>query len=317
MTGVARLRRPALRRLGSAALFVGAASAALALAGPDALMPFRDVAGAAAQVSVAFVIDFGGSGGEVVRCVNVPGSDNGYAALAALTQQEHLAAPVYNASGLLCSINDVPNVTDPSSQCGQIVSGGYAYWSFWLPIHGSPGTWSYATAGAFATVQGGNVYGWRFQNPGKANPSDPPPTAAPDYAAICPNALTSTTVMTTIAPSSQAPTTSAVPTAQAAQPPSSGAGVTSTTSPGDQPSAAGTTPTNSITVPVPVPGAGAGATTTSSPHSKGRTEAPVALTAAAHRPQGGSALPLLAGGLIIAALVGGAMLRWRKRLRTP
>ena len=99
---------PRRRRLTAAALVVGAASAALALAGPDALVPFKDAAGAATEVGVAFVIDFGGSAAPVVGCVKVPPSDNGYQALSAFTTQEHLTAPTYNSTDLLCSINGVP-----------------------------------------------------------------------------------------------------------------------------------------------------------------------------------------------------------------
>ena len=127
------------RRLVRTALFVGAVSAALASGGPDALLPFRDMAGAATEVSVAFVVDFGGSTPPVVRCVRVPSGTNGYQALTIFTQEENEAAPVYNSSGLLCSING-----DPSSGCGLAVSGGYIYWSYW---HGTSGTWQYANRG--------------------------------------------------------------------------------------------------------------------------------------------------------------------------
>src|SRR5664280_2839784 len=193
MIGRSRMGRPSLRRLGSAALFVGAASAALALAGPDALVPFRDVAGAAAEVSVAFVVDFGGTGAPVVACVNVPSGDNGYQALAALAQQEDLAAPTYAASGLLCSINGIP-----TTGCGQQnPDGTYAYWSYWRL--GAGGSWSYGTGRPPDPIPlTGDVEGWRFEAHGSANPNDPPPGAAPDYAAICPDALTSTP--TTAAP---------------------------------------------------------------------------------------------------------------------
>ena len=69
--------RCAIRRLISAALMVAAASAALAGAGPDALMPFRDAAGAATEVSVAFVVDFGDLGAPVVGCTQVPSTEDG------------------------------------------------------------------------------------------------------------------------------------------------------------------------------------------------------------------------------------------------
>ncbi len=98
----------AARKLISGILFVGAASAALAAAGPDALMPFKDAAGAATEVSVAFVVDFGGLGAPVVGCVQVPSTDNGYAALGAFVAQHGDAQPIYNNAGLLCSIDNLP-----------------------------------------------------------------------------------------------------------------------------------------------------------------------------------------------------------------
>ena len=164
-------------RVAATALVVGAGATALSLAGPDALVPFVSVAGAATDVGVAFVLDFGGTVGTVVGCVHVPATDNGYDALAAFTAQEHLAAPTYNSAGLLCSIGGTP-----ASGCGQTVAGGYIYWSYW---HGTSGSWQYASTGAFATVTTGDVEGWRFQDPGTGEPNDPPPRAAPDYTSIC------------------------------------------------------------------------------------------------------------------------------------
>ncbi len=43
----------------------------------------------------------------------------------------------------------------------------------------------------------GEVQGWRFQDPGKANPSDPPPTTPADFAAICSAASSPTTTTPT------------------------------------------------------------------------------------------------------------------------
>ncbi len=173
------MTRPAWR-LRAAALVVGSASAVLASSGPFALLPFGDLARAAAadtSVAVAFVVDFGGGAAPVVGCVKVPSGTNGYQALAAFTAQEQEQAPTYNASQLLCSINAIPG-----SGCGQSVPGGYVYWSYW---QGGSGRWAYANTGAFAAVQPGDVQGWRFENPGQANPTDPPPAASPDYSAIC------------------------------------------------------------------------------------------------------------------------------------
>ena len=218
------------KRVTVGALLLGAAGAALAPAGPDALMPFRDAAAAAAEVSVGFVIDFGKPADVVVGCVKVPEGQDGYQALADFLQQEHESAATYNSSGLLCSIDEVP-----STGCGQVVSGGYIYWSYWL---GTSGTWSYATTGASGAVQNGDVEGWRFEDPGRANPSDPPPGASPDFDAICATPPPTTTT-TAVTPTTAAPTTqpsAAVPGSASPQAPA-----TSVTQPSSSTSRTGAT----------------------------------------------------------------------------
>ncbi len=204
-----RTREPARnrswRRLATGSLCIAAASAALALAGPYALEPFVDAAGAATEVGVAFVLDFGGDRGQVVGCVHVPTSDNRYDALAAFTEQEHLAAPTYNDTGLLCSIGGIP-----VSGCGQQVGNRYIYWSYFTgpTTTDGPGPWSYSSTGAFAQVGactpgpggalvGCDVEGWRFQDPGTGLPNDPAPRTPADYAAICLSSVTTTTAPTT------------------------------------------------------------------------------------------------------------------------
>jgi hypothetical protein len=305
----------------SAALFVAVASAALAAAGPDALVPFKDAAGAATDTAVAFVIDFAGSTKPVVGCVRVPGSDNGYYALAAFLQQEGLTQPVYNDSGLLCSINGVP-----SSGCGQQVGDGqYIYWSYW---HGSTGTWVYASTGAFAAVDSypePDVEGWRFQDPGPDNSNDPPPSVAPSYASICD---TSTSTTTTAPPAPVATTTvtaspgQAGSTPSAAQPPVglSGSTNTSTTAasaghpqgstPATKAGAAGTTsmPTTHSSRP---------STSTSTVTSGQHAEAVKASAADDRQVEGNSAVPLIVGGIVVAALLAVAILRWRRRPGAP
>jgi len=174
-------------RTGRAALIVAAGTAALALAGPMALRPFVDAAGAAGaagDVAVAFVIDFGTGSTPVVGCVKVPASDNRYQALSAFTAHEGMAPPTYASSGLLCSINVVP-----SSGCGQVVSGGYIYWSYFT---GGPNGWVYASTGAFGQVGTDDVEGWRFQDPGTGRPNDPPPRATWHYDSICRSGSTTT-----------------------------------------------------------------------------------------------------------------------------
>ena len=113
-------------------IVMAAAAAALAWAGPDALVPLKDAVAATSQVNVAFVIDFGGSTKVDVGCVKVPSTDNEYQALAAFTQQEDVAPPTYANSGLLCSIGGIP-----PSGCGQADGNGYIYWSYWLGDSGN------------------------------------------------------------------------------------------------------------------------------------------------------------------------------------
>ncbi len=297
------------RRRGAVVLCVGAASAVLAAAGPDALLPFEGLAAAAASeatVSVAFAVDFG-QGEPVVACVKVPNGTSGYGALGAFTAQEQEQSPVYNASGLLCSING-----DPGSGCGQPVNGGYAYWSYWL---GTSGTWQYASTGAFADVQNGDVEGWRFEAQGKANPSDPPPAASPDYAAICGAATTPSTEPTPPATATGPPGPPPTATVGAAAPPAP-----SSTVPGGPRPPASTTPPSTGASATPLPGSAghAGPTTsTTRPGPPGPAQSLRATAAASRRDAGNGALPLAVGAGLVIALVGLALWRWRQRPRAP
>jgi len=321
------------RRLATGSLCLAAASAALALAGPYALKPFADAAGAATEVGVAFVLDFGGDRGQVVGCVHVPASDNRYDALAAFTQQEHLAAPTYNDTGLLCSIGGIP-----VSGCGQPVGNRYIYWSYFTgPINtDGSGPWHYSSTGAQAPVgacapapggglEGCDVEGWRFQDPGTGLPNDPPPRTAADYAAICLSTVTTTTTTTT-PPTPTAPTSPIGGPTTAVAPSSHGTpnGSVATT----------TLPSGSVvttTAPTPAgPGGpqstgaaheatGHASTTTSPPRSGtgGHAEALGSTPAEAHPSGGSGSVPLIVGGVLVAVLAIASVLRWRKRPRTP
>jgi hypothetical protein len=319
----------------AATLVVAGASAALAAAGPDALVPFRDAAGAATDVGVAFVVDFGSSSKPVVGCVKVPTSDNGYQALAAFTTQEGEAGPTFNGSNLLCSIDAIP-----ASGCGQQVSGGYDYWSYWYMTNGS-GAWSYANRGASvsvgAAVGGEDVEGWRYQNPGRANPSDPPPPVAPDYAAICgspvtPSSTTTQAPATTTPPSPGVTVTSVAPSqapftsgGSSSAPPGSGSRPVGSSSGSAGPDARGTATSSTSPGAGPNPGGGG---SPASARSGGRPAPDGAATgqhaealgatggvATGHR--GAGPLPLLVAAGVIAALVAAAVVRWRRRPGTP
>jgi hypothetical protein len=60
----------------------------------------------------------------------------------------------------------------------------YRYWSYWRRAPGASG-WTYSTTGPSYRVPDGAVEGWRFQDYGSANPSDPPPRSAASFAQIC------------------------------------------------------------------------------------------------------------------------------------
>lgn len=304
------------RPLAAAALALGATAAVCAGAGPLALLPFTDLARAAADttVAVAFVVDFSGGAGPVAGCVHVPSGTNGYQALADFTAQEQEQAPTYNSSGLLCSINAVP-----SSGCGDATANGYIYWSYW---HGAAGSWQYAASGAFAAVQPGDVEGWRFENPGKANPSDPPPGAAPDYAALCGSVTAPSPTTSAPAPSGGAGP-SGVPGASshagpAAPGPAAGSpGTAASTAPpsGAAPGSAATrAPTSTSPMPT-VPGAGSAASRSRS-GAASRSQSLRAVDAVT-RPAGDSAVPVALGAGLVALLVGLAVWRWRTRARAP
>ena len=281
-------------------LIVAGCTAALALAGPFALRPFADAAGAAGtagEVSVAFVLDFGGHPDrEVTGCVTVPGSDNGYQALAAFTAQHGLAAPTYNATGLLCSING-----DPVSGCGQGVPGGYIYWSYFT---GSANHWIYASVGASQSVAKYDMQGWRFQDPGTGEPNDPPPHTAPNHDALC----SSTPVTVTVPPG--APATGAAATgkhhghkAPRTKKVKAARGTATTTS------TSTSTSTTSTYPPI---------TTTTLPAISIPPDPETGLASVSkHAPPGAGPDPLIVGGLLVAALAIAAYAMWRRRTRLP
>ncbi len=299
-SGRTRRRLSVRGRLARAALLVAGGTAALSLAGPLALRPFADVAGAAGDVAVGFVLDFGGArSSQVVGCVTVPDSDSGYDALAAFASQQGLSLPIYANSGLLCSINGVP-----ASGCGVTVRGGYIYWSYFT---GGTGAWTYASTGAFATVTPGDVEGWRFQNPGTGLPNDPAPRTAPDYAVLCPSTPPSTTPSSGGGGGGSAAAGGRRVHGRRALRGGGGTTVAPTTST----STSSTTTTTSTYPPT---------TSTTLPQTKvpGDPEVGVVNSTKSTGTSGGSGPdPLIAGGLLVGLLAVAAWTRWRKRPRTP
>ena len=306
----------------SALLFIAAASAALAAGGPDALVPFSDVAGAATTIGVGFVIDFGGSAPTVSGCVDVPPTDNGYQALDAFAQQEHLAAPQFdtNGSGLLCSVNGIP----AAPACGQAVAGGYQFWSYWYMVDGS-GTWTYANRGASAEVgsaaNGQDVEGWRYQNPGPDNASAPAPSVSPDYANLCasvapspsPSTVPAPAPATTVPPTVTGPTSSPTGGGSSTPKPSGlGAGSSAPTTATGRESTTTMPPASSTTTTRP----GGDGSTRPQPSAASGAQSLRATDTAARQGSGGGTVPALVGALLLLVLTAGAVFGWRRRART-
>jgi hypothetical protein len=324
--------RSSFRSLVNACLLVAAASTALAAGGADALVPFKDAAGAATEVSVAFVIDFGGSGAPLTGCVKVPSSDNGYYALSAFLTQEGEAQPIYNNAGLLCSINDIPG--GAPEVCGQQTPQGYDFWSYW---HGTTGTWQYASTGAFGTVTNGDVEGWRFQDPGPDNATAPAPRAAPDWSRICSSVVTTTTTTNTTTTTASAPPTTVVtpgtiaPGSSNDTVPPTGVDKPGTTTTQPSTSKGGSSPTNHSTkgstkstgsTRQTTSTTRAATTTSTRPPSTTSTTGgsqPQALAAAPVSGHGGggggsgSPVPFILGALIVLLLAAAATIGWRRR----
>ncbi len=302
------------RRVARGALVVAAGSAALALAGPMALRPFVDVAGAAGEVTVAFVIDFGPGGSQVVGCVSVPATDSRYDALSAFATEKGLVPPSYAPSGLLCSINLIP-----ASGCGQSVAGGYIYWSYFTG--GGGGRWIYSSTGAFATVTKGDVEGWRFQNPGTGRPNDPGPRTAAVFNSICSTGSPPTTTTTTTTTTTPPPTgggssgTGQQPAANVQTPVT---GVAQTPPAGGPSPTTTTTPYNAATTTTTTLSTGSTDTSTTSLNFTPPKGLPTDLATArgASADPGNGSAPLIIGGLVILALAIAAWIRWRARPRT-
>ncbi len=315
------MRRLAHRgRLLTGGLFLGAAGAVLAPAGPAALDPFKIAIASAASVGndvyVAVVVDFGGGSrmSTVTKCVPVAPTARDSDALAAAVGSGNVS---YNDSGLLCAIENYP--PNGVQDCGQAVGNGtYNYWSYW---HGASGTWVYASDGPTeqpVTSSNDDVVGLRYQAGGSDNPDNPPPSpsAPASYAQIC-NAstevapsqtATSETTTTVPAPSVTATTGSAAP----------GSGAPSGTiapAHGSQASGVGTATGSSTTTTTTL--------STSNPGDAGKGKGEASGTsrhadasAAPHDKAGGSGspvLPVVLVGAVVVALGGLAFIRWRRK----
>jgi len=155
------------RRAVPLALLLGAGAAAIAPAGPDALLAVKAAAADSTEVAVAFVVDFGtGSAQGVLEgCVKVPSSDTGYDALAAFVQQAGLSEPSYNSAG--------------SSARSAVCRPRAAAWRrtrvhLLVLLARDDGDLAVLLDRAFSLATN-DVEGWRFQNPGPDNATAPHP----------------------------------------------------------------------------------------------------------------------------------------------
>jgi hypothetical protein len=277
--------RPRLARLAAGLVLAGAVLAPVAVSSPASAAPCAAVEG-----SISIVIDFN-DGPLSTLCLPPGSADSGASFLVARAESLGKPAPRFNSSGLLCAIDNYPDQTS----CGEQTGSQYAYWSYW---HGTAsGGWVYSEVGpASSPVVSGQVEGWRFQPNGAGNPSDPPPRFSSDPAATCTGDSGSTPTEST-PPASEPSPTSPRPAAT----PSTAAPSTTITEAAA--SSESTTTSSSSTVP----------TASSSPRTTAVAAGPVRVT---DRDDSGPSLgPLIAGGLLVALGVGGAVIGRRRGAR--
>jgi len=311
-------------------LFVGAAAAALAPAGPGALIPLKMAIASADTVGndvyVAVAVDFGSGSSmtSVSKCVPVASNAHDADALAAAVGSGNVA---YASSGLLCAIDSYP--VNGVQNCGQSVgSGDFDYWSYW---HGATGSWIYANDGPAehsVSSPADDVEGWRFQVNEPDTSAGPVPGVAPSYAQICnastevpppqgPSAPPTTTTTTSAAPIAPSVTPTTAKTGSGAVPGATTSTAVSTKSKlGNAPATTTTTAADETTTTTPASGGGG----TDHTGSHGSSDAHRSAVASAPS-QGGSSgrgpssnlLPIVLVAVVVAALGGFALFRWRRR----
>jgi hypothetical protein len=310
-------------------LFVGAAAAALAPAGPGALVPLKMAIASADSVGndvyVAVVVDFGNgsSMSTVSKCVPVASSADDADALAAAVGSGNVA---YANSGLLCAIDNYP--ANGVQNCGQNVGpNSYDYWSYW---HGSTGSWVYADDGpAEQSVSSptDDVEGWRFQLNEPDNRTDPALTVTPSYSQICnastevppPTSSPAPATTTSTNATSPPPVTPTTPKASAGPAPAATTGTTSAVSTRSKSSGATSTATTAAasgqTTTTLASGGSDGTGRTRDQGSSDGHRSAVA-SAPSHGSSGGGSsnlLPVMLVAAVVAALGGFALVRWRRR----
>jgi hypothetical protein len=311
-------------------LFVGAAAAALAPAGPGALIPLKMAIASADSVGndvyVAVVVDFGNGSSmtSVSKCVPVASNAHDADALAAAVGSDNVA---YASSGLLCAIDNYP--TNGVQNCGQSVgSGDYDYWSYW---HGATGSWFYANDGPAeqsVSSPADDVEGWRFQVNEPDTAAGPAPGVAPSYASICnastevpppqgPSAPTTTTTTTSAAPIAPSVTPTTAKTVTGAAPGATTSTAVSTKSKsGNALATTTTTAAGETTTTTPTSGESDGTNRTGSHGSSDAHRSAVASASAGGSPGGAPSsnlVPVVLVAVVVAALGGFAAFRWRRK----
>jgi len=316
-------------------LFVGAAAAALAPAGPGALIPLKMAIASADSVGndvyVAVVVDFGNgsSMSTVSKCVPVASNAHDADALAGAVGGDNVA---YASSGLLCAIDNYP--ANGVQNCGENVgSGDYDYWSYW---HGTTGSWIYANDGPAehsVSSPADDVEGWRFQLNEPDTQSDPAPDATPSYAQICnastevppsqgsPAPATTATTTTTNAPAPPVVPSVTPTTAKTSMPAAPGAATSTAVSTKSKSNSATTTSTTASGKTTTTLASGASGGSGGIDRTGGHGSSDAHRSAVASAPSRGSSgggsssnlLPVILVAVVVAALGGFALFRWRRR----
>jgi hypothetical protein len=276
------------------------------------------------DVYVAVVIDFGNgsSMSTVSKCVPIASSAHDADALSAAVGSGNVA---YANSGLLCAIDNYP--ANGVQNCGESAgSGKYDYWSYW---HGSTGSWVYADDGPAeqsVSSPADDVEGLMFQLDEPDNPTAPAPAVTPSYSQICnastevpppaqSPAPTTTTSTNATSPASVTPTTAKTNAGQAPAATTSTAVSTRSTSSG----ATTTTTTGAASGKTPTTLADGGSDGTGGTRKQGSSDGhrSAVASAASHGSSGGGSsgdfLPVILVAVVVAALGGFALVRWRRR----
>jgi hypothetical protein len=276
------------------------------------------------DVYVAVVVDFGtgSTTTSVSKCVPVASNAHDADALAAAVGSDNVA---YAGSGLLCAIDNYP--VNGVQNCGQSVgSGDYDYWSYW---HGATGTWVYANDGpAEQSVSSptDDVEGWRFQVDEPDTAGGPAPGPAASYAQICnastevpppqgPSAPATTTTTTTAPPTAPSVTPTTASAGTGAPGPRTSTPVSAKSKSGNAPAATTTTAAGGTTTTPASAGSGGtdrtGSHGSSDAHRSAVASAPVRSSAGG--PPSSNFLPVILIAVVVAALGGFAVFRWRRR----